>query len=96
MSEQWYYTKGRQKVGPISADELKQLAASGQLSRTDLVWTDGMPEWIPAAKRKGLFANRAFPSFSHIPKRIAAGRQFFFRDQKLHHAAGRPKQIRDR
>ena len=65
MSEQWYYTKGRQKVGPISADELKQLAASGQLSRTDLVWTDGMPEWIPAAKRKGLFGNRVI---SFLPR----------------------------
>ncbi len=36
--------------GPFAGDALKQLAASGKLTDTTLVWTDGMNDWQPAAK----------------------------------------------
>src|SRR6185312_6521040 len=35
--------------------QLKQLALSGQLKPTDLVWQDGMSDWVPANSVKGLF-----------------------------------------
>jgi predicted Zn finger-like uncharacterized protein len=44
----WYYTRNRQPIGPIPFEQLRQLAASGQLSGTDLVWQEGMPAWTPA------------------------------------------------
>jgi uncharacterized protein DUF4339 len=51
----WYYAKGNRQLGPVSSTELKQLAESGQLVADDLVWREGMVEWIAAAKVKGLF-----------------------------------------
>src|SRR4051812_15217347 len=54
MSE-WYYTSAGQQNGPVTAAQLKQAAQSGQLTPTDLVWKDGMPDWVPATKLKGIF-----------------------------------------
>ena len=49
MSEQWFYTDAaQQQQGPVTADELRQLAARGHLGRGSLVWTAGMPQWAPA------------------------------------------------
>jgi hypothetical protein len=56
MSEQWYYAKHGQQLGPVAADVIRQMAATGQLSPADLVWKDGMPEWTPARSVPGLFA----------------------------------------
>src|SRR5438309_9100797 len=53
---QWFYARGDQQVGPILGQELRQLAVSGELLPDDLVWRDGMQQWAPAAKIKGLFA----------------------------------------
>lgn len=43
------YSGGRQ-IGPISFAELDELAASGGILPTDLVWESGTPEWLPAAR----------------------------------------------
>lgn len=55
MAEQWYYSRNGQRQGPVAGAALKQLASSGQLATTDLVWREGMAEWAPAARVKGLF-----------------------------------------
>ena len=39
----------------MSNSELKALAESGRLKPTDNVWKEGLAEWIPASKVKGLF-----------------------------------------
>jgi uncharacterized RDD family membrane protein YckC len=49
MSKQWFYAVGGRQQGPVSTEQLMALLASGQLSPGDLVWTEGMPEWLPAA-----------------------------------------------
>jgi len=54
-SLEWYYAKENKQHGPVSAAELKQLADRGQLRPSDLVWREGMEEWIAAKKVKGLF-----------------------------------------
>lgn len=58
MSKNWHYAKNGQKHGPISATELKQLAASGGLSPGDLVWREDMKEWRKASSVKGLFPEK--------------------------------------
>ena len=58
MSEQWYYTKGDQKHGPVTAEKLKELAASGQLQPSDLIWKEGMKQWAKAELVKGLVSQR--------------------------------------
>jgi hypothetical protein len=52
---EWHYSRGNEQHGPVSSAQLKQLAASGQLLPTDLIWKDGMPGWLAAGKIKGLF-----------------------------------------
>ena len=54
MTDHWYYAKQGQRLGPISSQNLKQLAASGQITPTDLIWRKGMANWTPAEKVKGL------------------------------------------
>jgi hypothetical protein len=57
MASEWFYTlRGQQAQAPATAAQLKQLASSGQLTPADLVWQDGMPNWVPASSIKGLFA----------------------------------------
>jgi hypothetical protein len=57
MASEWYYAiNGQQAATPVSSAHLKQLAATGQLQPTDLVWQEGMPNWMPASAVKGLFA----------------------------------------
>jgi hypothetical protein len=51
----WYYSRGGQQQGPVDTAQLKQLAASGELTANDLVWTDTMTNWAPANTVKGLF-----------------------------------------
>jgi hypothetical protein len=63
MAKRWYYVTGGQRYGPVSDVELKQLADSGQIAPTDLVWKPGMAEWVRANRIKGLFA----PSTANSP-----------------------------
>ena len=75
---QWYYTRNRQQNGPVSFEELKQIAASGGISPSDMVWNPPMPDWIPASSVQGLF-NSSNPyatpvtSLSDDPEATATG-----------------------
>jgi len=51
----WFYTRGSRRFGPVSATELKQLADHGELAAEELVWREGMEQWVPARRVKGLF-----------------------------------------
>ncbi len=55
MAAEWYYTTNKQQMGPVSWDELQQLAGKGLLKPNDLVWTEGMAEWVKANRQEGLF-----------------------------------------
>lgn len=55
MPTEWHYSIGDDRHGPVSARELKELADSGQLQPSCLVWKEGMPNWVQANKVKGLF-----------------------------------------
>jgi len=54
MSQEWWYATGDQKHGPITSEQLKTLARSGELMPSDLVWTEGMTDWRQASSVKGL------------------------------------------
>ncbi|QVL32578.1 RDD family protein [Telmatocola sphagniphila] len=55
MSAQWYFAINDQEKGPVTAQDLKKLADAGKLTTKDLVWKEGLPNWIPAGQVKGLF-----------------------------------------
>jgi hypothetical protein len=48
---QWYYAKGGQQHGPVSAEELKALILSGAINPgSDLVWNPTMTDWLPVSQ----------------------------------------------
>src|SRR5580704_11267203 len=51
---QWWYARGDDQLGPVSPADLRRLAAAGNLAPADLVWREGLAEWAPAARIKGL------------------------------------------
>lgn len=59
MAQQWYYAHNGQQHGPVAAADLKQAADAGQLYPMDLVWKEGLANWVPASSIKGLFSAAA-------------------------------------
>jgi len=74
MASEWFYMKDGQQCGPIGSEELKGLAASGQLQPTDMVWKEGMAEWVAASKLKGVFPEEAKPATPPPPPPPATAR----------------------
>jgi hypothetical protein len=76
MSTEWHYTRDGQQLGPVSAAQIKQLAASGQLRPDDLVWKEGMADWSPAARIKGLFTPAPTSATAPGARPVAVGQTF--------------------
>ncbi len=47
---QWYYSKNGNQLGPISTEELQSKVVSGEIAKADLVWKDGLADWLPAGQ----------------------------------------------
>jgi hypothetical protein len=58
---QWFWRVGEQKHGPVSLAQLQAMARAGQLAQGVTVWTEGMVEWVPAARVPVVFAAPAAP-----------------------------------
>ena len=52
----WYYAKGQEQFGPIGSPELKTMADDGRLTPDDLVWREGLSQWTPSSRVRGLFS----------------------------------------
>jgi protease PrsW len=59
MAEQWFYAFNGQQKGPVDTAALKELARNGAITTASLVWSAGMPSWIPASQVVGLFPSPA-------------------------------------
>ena len=58
----WHYINAdHQQVGPVTATELKALAANGAIQPHDFVWREGLTDWVKASQLKGLFSATAPP-----------------------------------
>jgi hypothetical protein len=68
---EWYYARNNQRLGPISTEQLKQLASRGELSANDLIWKDGMANWAAASTVPGLFTAPAAAPPSAPPRQAA-------------------------
>lgn len=75
MAQQWYWAQGKQINGPIEAAGLKDLAQSGQLKSTDMIWREGLPNWLRASQAKGLFPDQVSGA-SGLPVNQAMGTIF--------------------
>ncbi len=49
---EWYYAQDGQQCGPVSNEQLEELARSGKLLPTNLVWRHGMAQWEPYASAR--------------------------------------------
>jgi uncharacterized membrane protein YhaH (DUF805 family) len=64
----WFYTRNGQQTGPVTLSELQELARGGALNpRLDLVWCQGMADWMPGGEVEGLFEKRAVPEAGALP-----------------------------
>lgn len=75
MAAQWHYQHGGQQHGPITATDLKALAARGGLLPDNLIWKKGMAKWVPARGVKGLFPDGAAKPVvaAPVPARAVGG-----------------------
>lgn len=48
MQGQWFYGVATNRLGPVAVPELQRLAQMGQINPMTMVWSEGMPQWIPA------------------------------------------------
>jgi hypothetical protein len=55
----WYYTQNNQQFGPVDEAKIKELIASGAIGASTMVWSAGMPNWLPITQTplSGLVAN---------------------------------------
>lgn len=51
----WHVNRAGVTAGPVDESELRQLVSAGELARTDLVWREGMPNWVAAGTVPELF-----------------------------------------
>lgn len=54
-STRWFYGRHGQEFGPFEAQQLRVLAVAGRLRPTDMVWREGLSDWVQATDVKGLF-----------------------------------------
>lgn len=73
MAQEWYYLLDGEQRGPVSAAELKHLAAEGKLRPDDKVRKGGMDRWVAASQINGLFPPTAAGAGSGVrPRSVAA------------------------
>ncbi len=52
----WHYARQGAQHGPTDFAHLQSMVASGQITQDDLVWNEGMANWVPARQVSGLMA----------------------------------------
>ena len=60
MKEGWFIRRGKNHVGPFSAEQLKSLAGRGELTPEDRVARKGMKSSVQAKTVEGLFETGPF------------------------------------
>jgi hypothetical protein len=51
----WYFAVGDEERGPVTEAQIRTLIGTGNLKRDDLVWREGLDDWMPAGEIPGLF-----------------------------------------
>jgi hypothetical protein len=70
----WYYARGGQQNGPVTFQQLKDIARGGGLDpQSDLVWTSSMKDWSPAGSVEGLFPHSVTAAVETVTEPPATG-----------------------
>jgi type IV pilus assembly protein PilA len=73
MAEQWFVAvnmpQGQQRLGPMPLEQVQQMASSGQITPQNLVWKEGMPDWVPAGNVAEIYGSfqAGAPAFQPPP-----------------------------
>lgn len=60
QQQQWFFSTGGERFGPVGFDYLLEMAKAGKLDpRNDMVWTTTLSDWEPAGEVEGLFERRS-------------------------------------
>ena len=43
----WHYADGDEQKGPVPFEQIQREVGTGQLPSHTLVWSEGMPNWLP-------------------------------------------------
>ncbi len=46
----WFYTSNGTQSGPVTQQELAAKVQSGEVRSTDLIWKEGMKDWLPLSQ----------------------------------------------
>jgi len=57
----WYYSHKDEKSGPYTSSKIKELAHQGEIDYFDLIWREGLDNWVEACNIEGLFTNKNSP-----------------------------------
>jgi hypothetical protein len=57
MADNWYVGRNGQRSGPFTTPQVRQMAASGELKPSEMVWKEGMANWVAASTIKEFFTN---------------------------------------
>lgn len=55
MATEWFVKRNDKKLGPFSNKDLRRLAVAGKLAAEDLVWKEGLSDWVSASRIESLF-----------------------------------------
>ncbi len=47
---EWFYAKGRNRLGPVTEHELRTMLATGRITGSELVWNHSLDDWLPASQ----------------------------------------------
>lgn len=76
MASGWFYLKagepGAQQVGPVTWEQLWELARTGAITPGDMVWHEDLPGWVPAAQVPVLFPGAPAPAQTQYAASTAA------------------------
>jgi len=56
MSREWFLLKGDIHTGPFTWKQLYLQARAGAIAPDDLVWVEGMTDWMSASRVRGLLS----------------------------------------
>eukprot|EP00903_Cladosiphon_okamuranus_P003570 g3568.t1 len=83
LTKEWFVTHNGQQFGPVSLDDLKYEAERGELNpRLDMVWKNGMEDWIPSGDIEGLFEKNELAEKEEKKKEEAAAQVTDFQPEE--------------
>jgi len=75
VQDRWFVRRGQAIYGPFSEEQLRQLAAAGRLSPSDMLQAEGSNHWVPATSFQNLFpSSSSQPTADAVVQPLVAAR----------------------